>query len=289
MHCRIFNFAAIAAMCAMPIVTNAEDPTLGQRVDKAVEGVGNAVTGDSDVRNDAAAAPALPGGIERVENDDVRDVRTSLVAIVNRVLADDGLDDAVDYLANQDRDRIDSQLDDDKYEESFNKLAAQVREAFRTRYGEEFELTAGALDAVTAVQQGEVKDAQAARANWPLPAMTGDRDAAQAASNRPANDDPKLENGRDVAVVALHGVKDTAPLALSLQHELPDSWVLDVPNDVTADRVLASQTRTLQSLIDAKDQWPRTKEEGYRAIAHAVLKGFVDATPGAPVANTPRD
>ncbi len=294
---RIFSYAAIAAMCSMPSISFAEDKTVGERLDKTVDRVADAVTPDKPV-NDQAMAPKLPAGIKATENDDLADVRSSLVTIVNRTLTEDEFNDAVSYLANQDRDRINVTLKDDKkYEETTNAQANRIRALFKQKYGEDFELESGALDTATAIQQGEITDAGKARAHWPLKA-TGDAAAtvkntmdAKSAPNAPANDDPKFENGRDVAVVRFSASNDGKdPLVLSMQHELPDYWVLDLPGNVNSAALVKSTQSAMQKLIDKQDAWPQDKAQAYRKIAHTILSAYLNTEiSGADVANMPRD
>ena len=282
---KVFSFTAIAAMCAMPAIINAEE-TVGQKVDKAVDKVADAVTPDKP-RNDAAQAPKLPEGIKTKETNDVHDVRESLVTIVNRTLTKGSFDGAVSYLANQDRDRINKQLNDTDYEDALNQKIETFRAAFKEKYGEDFELKTGMLDDVTFVQQGEITDAATARKGWPLQVM-GERENATPAADRPVNDDPKLENGRDVATVKC-AAGDMSPLALSMQYELPNYWVLDVPNTLNGNALVDSQQQAVQKLIDSKNDWPRTKEQAYRNIAHTILKATFAGADGGEMANTPRD
>lgn len=283
---KVFSFAAIAAMCAMPVIVHADDTTVGEKVDNAVDKVADAVTPDKP-RNDAAQAPKLPDGIKTKDNNDVHDVRESLVTIINRTLTKGSFDGAISYLANQDRDRIDKQLDDTDYEDALNQKVESFRAAFKEKYGEDFELKTGMLDDVTFVQQGEITDASAARKNWPLQVM-GDRKDAMPASDRPANDDPKFENGRDVATVKF-AVGDMSSLSLSMQYELPNYWVLDVPNTLNGRALIDSQQQAIQKLIDSKDDWPRTKEQAYRNVAHTIIKATFPGADGGRIANTPQD
>jgi hypothetical protein len=282
---KVFSFTAIAAMCAMPIITNA-DEDVGDKIDKAAEKVAEAVT-PAEARNDTTQAPRLPDGIKIKESDDVHDVRESLVTIVNRTLTKGSFDGAVSYLANQDRDRINEQLDGVEYEDALNQQVETFRAAFKEKYGEDFELKTGMLDDITFVQQGEITDAATARNGWPLQVM-GTRQDGMPAADRPANDDPKLENGRDVATVKL-AVGDKDALALSMQYELPNYWVLDVPNTVNGRALLDSQQKTITKLIDKQAEWPRTKEEAYRKVAHSVLKGVFPGADDAKMVNTPQD
>jgi hypothetical protein len=294
---QIFSYAAIAAMCSMPSISFAEDKTVGERLDKAVDKVADAVTPDKPV-NDQAMAPKLPAGITAKDNDDLTDVRSGLVTIVNRTLTEDEFSDAVSYLANQDRDRINAQLKDDaNYQKTTNAQANRIRALFKQKYGEDFELKSSALDTATAIQQGEVADAGAARAHWPLQ-VTGNATAtvnnamdAKSPANAPANDDPKFENGRDVAVVRFTASDDGKdPLVLSMQHELPDYWVLDLPGNVNSAALVKSTQSAMQKLIDKQDTWPQDKAQAYRKIAHTILSAYLNTNAtGADVANMPRD
>lgn len=269
---KVFSFAAIAAMSAMPVILNAEE-TVGEKVGRAVDNVADAVTPNRP-HNDLSQAPRLPQGITAKENDDIQDVRESLITVVNRTLTQGRLDGAISYLANQDRDRMKEQLEkaNPDYENALDPQISAFRAIFKEKYGEDFELKSGMLNDITSVQQGEVSDAATAKMHWPLPLM-GDHKEARATSDRPVNDDPKLENGRDVAVVKMADPKH-GNVILSLQYELPNYWVLDVPNSVNGPSVVSNQQKVLQKLIDNKDNWPRTKEEAYRTIACAILKGY---------------
>lgn len=282
---QIIALAVAAAMGGAWNVSFAEDKPMGERVGDAVDRV---LTDKNEGANDASKAPKLPTGITMKENDDIDDVRSSLITIVNRVMTKDSYDDAIGYLANQDRDRINAQLGD-----TYKTLEAkveQLRGLFKEKYNEDFDLKSGMLNSVTSIQQGEVQDANAARPHWPLALMA--KDGADKADKDRANAgdvDPKFENGRDVAVVALAG-KDVKALHLSMQHELPDYWVLDIPNTITAEHVVKTQTDTLQKIIDMKNQWPDEKDAAYQLISFKIIKGFYGDT-GADrnVANTPQD
>jgi hypothetical protein len=222
----------------------------------------------------------LPPGIKLHENDDVSDVRSSLLAIVTRTLTPAKLDSAVAYLANQDRDRIKADLP--KKNPELDGRVEQIRGLYKLKFGEELELKVNLLDSVTEVRQGEVEDAAIARQHWPVPAVK-DGDEKPIAS-KVANNDPKIENGREVAIVQLTGPADTPALTLSLQYELPDYWVLDVPNGVTSAAMLKGQAESLQRLIDRSKDWPKSKDEAGQFIAAYVLQGYFSEAPPQPMA-----
>jgi hypothetical protein len=221
-----------------------------------------------------AAAPAipLPAGFKAHANDDVADIRGSLITIVARTMTPEKLDTAVAYLASQDRERIKSDLP--KKNPSIDGRVEQIRGIYKQKYGEDFELKTGALDSLTTIRQGEVEDQPAARQNWPVPLSTNGKPVTAIAKN----DDPKLDNGREVALVRLAFNGKLPPITVSLQYELPDYWVVDVPNTVTSAELLKSEAESLQKLIEMQNDWPKTKEEAGQLIAYHVLHGYFGAT-----------
>lgn len=91
----------------------------------------DAVTPDR-AHNELSQAPRLPPGIEAKQNDDVQDVRESLITIVNHTLTQGRLDGAISYLANQDRDRIKDQLEqaNPDYENSLDPQISSFQTIF---------------------------------------------------------------------------------------------------------------------------------------------------------------
>lgn len=280
---QIIAFAAAAVIGGASSFLYAEDKPVGERVSDAVDRV---LTDKNEGANDATKAPKLPAGITMKDNNDIDDVRSSLITLVNRVMTKDNFDDAIGYLANQDRDRVNAQLGDTY--KTLEAKAEQLRGLFKEKYNEDFELKSGMLNSVTSIQQGEVQDPNAARPHWPLALMMKDK-SDDKDRTAPGDVDPKFEKGRDVAVVALAG-KDGKALNLSLQHELPDYWVLDIPNNINAEHIVKAQTDTLQKIIDMKNQWPDSKDAAYQLISFKILKGFYGDMPDdRNVATTPRD
>lgn len=235
----------------------------------------NVVNKDGDRNAPGVNVPTLPAGFVAKDADDVEDIRSGLVKLVNNTLSRGDYDDGVSYLTNDDRDRIKGQLGN-----NFAELDAKIEQfhtLFKQKYGEDFKLTREVLDGVTSVQQGEVSDEAVARNNWPVAPMASDRKAA----DKPAtNADPKLTNGRDVAIVHLRGMKDKGGLMISMQHELPDSWVVDVPSTVRGDALYRAHVNCLTKLIEKADNWPDAKDDAYRLIAEKVIHAYYsdDAT-----------
>lgn len=243
----------------------------GKDIKEAAKDVKEAVVGDGAGAKNAAnvTVPTLPAGFMAKEANDVEDIRSGLVKLVNQTLTRGDFDDGVSYLTNDDRDRIKGQLGN-----NFADLDAKIdqfRGLFKQKYGEDFKLTREVLDGVTSVQQGEVSDEAVARNGWPVQPMA---DAAKAADKPSVNADPKLTNGRDVSIVHLMGMKDKGGLMISMQHELPDSWVVDVPSTVNGTALYKTQINCLTKIIDKADSWPAAKEDAYRLVATKVIHGY---------------
>jgi hypothetical protein len=93
---------------------------------------------------------------------------------------------------------------------------------------------------------------------------------------RVAGGDENREPGRKIATVTLpasHGLPQTT---LELIREFPDSWKIEVPNHVDAQRLHANLQRELDRLADMQAQWPDDQAEAQRMVVHAVLLAISD-------------
>jgi hypothetical protein len=85
--------------------------------------------------------------------------------------------------------------------------------------------------------------------------------------------DRNLDKGRNVAIVNFPASHGAQPLTVSMIHELPDNWKIDVPDNVARDpNQLYNHLLThLTALNEMKDKWPDDVNEGYRMVSHHVL------------------
>ncbi len=264
--------AAAASMCFAGDMGDSLKEA-GRDVKQAAKNAKDAVVGDNAGSKNAASVgiPTLPAGFKAKDANDIEDVRTGLVKLVNNTLSRGDFDDGVSYLSNDDRDRVTGQLGNN-FADMDSKID-QFRGLFKAKYGEDFKLTRELLDGVTSVQQGEVSDEATARKGWPVAPMPQGM-GNNAADNPTVNADPKLTNGRDVAIVNLMGMKDKNGMMISMQHEMPDSWVVDVPSTVNGAALYKAQVNALTKIIDNADSWPAAKEDAYRLVAEKVIHAY---------------
>ena len=95
---------------------------------------------------------------------------------------------------------------------------------------------------------------------------------------KPSNkaSDRNLEKGRNVAILGLPAMHGSSELTVSLIHELPDAWKIDVPDNVDGAKLLNNLQAHLTAFSQHKDQWPADVNEAYRMAAHHVFEAIYD-------------
>ena len=144
------------------------------------------------------------------------------------------------------------------------------------------------------IVEGEITDAAVIRKGWPVQAIkatdeqpaspantAGDEmgpgdelktpDITKANPDDLDNTKKNLDKGRNVALVRAAGGEAMPPVIVSMVHELPDSWVIDVPNAVTGTGLVADLGTRLAELGDHAADWPDDEGAAYRIVAHTVL------------------
>jgi hypothetical protein len=294
-----------AATTAGQKVDRAADQTgdaAGRAADKTKDAVGSV---DVKTEGDAAtsgAAAGLPAGIQKATSDDSEDIRDTLGDVVENALKKDGFDDLVGNFVDADRNRLGSFADQKDKLTTLNGRIAQIQKDFKAKYNKEIEVdhqvAFGAQDAKFRILQGEIVNPQLLT-NWPVKATTtGSTSGSQSTTDvkvdvkddgkidtprvgelgKPSNEpgDRNLDKGRNVAIVHLPASHGMQPLAVSMIHELPDNWKIDVPDNVDGQRLHDQLLNHLTKLGEAKDQWPADANEFHRMAAHHVLAAIYD-------------
>jgi hypothetical protein len=83
--------------------------------------------------------------------------------------------------------------------------------------------------------------------------------------------DRNLDKGRNVAVLYFPQSHGAQPLTVSMIHELPDAWKIDVPDNVDGQMLYDNLLTHLTAVNEMKDKWPADVNDGYRMVAHHVL------------------
>jgi hypothetical protein len=95
---------------------------------------------------------------------------------------------------------------------------------------------------------------------------------------KPSDDakDRNLDKGRNVAVVSFPSSHGMPELYVSLIHEMPDNWKIDVPDNVDGQKLHDNLCNHLTVFAQNKDQWPADVNEAYRMAAHHVMMAVYD-------------
>jgi hypothetical protein len=262
----ILTGAMLSSFGAVPIIPNAfaADPS---------------PPGNAASQTKAEGPLSLPAGFQEKDVDAVSGVKSGLAKLTNRFVSTGDFNKMLAELSTQDKERAREfkGVDQNKLDGTIDR----IREAWKTKYGHDFDLSdeKTVFDQRFQIVQGEVTDPAVALAGWPVAAsaevMTaGSREAPSDASDKTVKkeaDAAKLDNGRDVALIRFPGTENMPAITVSMIHELPMFYRVDVPNDRTGEQIYNDVTSQLNYLADHVDQWPANETDAYRAVAyHAV-------------------
>lgn len=290
----------------------------GDAVERGAERTGNAAqraadktrdaVGDIDVRTEGAAtagaAVNLPAGIQKTENDDAEDIRDTLGDVTENALEKDGFGDLVGNFVDADRNRLGSFAEQDGKLTTLNGRIAQIQKDFKAKYNKDFdidhEVAFGSDFRSFQIIQGEIVNPQLLT-NWPVKASAGSSAAGTLSTKdikvdvkdddkidtprigelgKPSNEpsDRNLEKGRNVAVLHYPSTQGMPGLNVSMIHELPDTWKIDVPDNVDGQKLHDQLLNHLTQLGENKDQWPADVNDFYRLATHHVLAAIYDVS-----------
>ena len=290
----------------------------------------------------AVPAPRIPGGMRAKEASDAGGIRDVVASSAEAAFTKGGFDDLVERLVDADRNRIGQNMPQGSGLETLDGRIEQIRQAWKDKYGEDFDMNAGQLfgPQFIGIAQGEVADPAALAQAWPVePAgassgsqvagsshtgrdistpetavKTGETtagrstgvdrttgasgaadDSAQTASSRtPAAREQggalgerriearNLEQGRDVALVRVPSGHGLPELTVSLIHEKPDAWRIDVPDQLSGQKLYDNLLNQLTRVGENTSQWPADKEDAYRHVSHCVLMAVLDVDANQP-------
>jgi len=296
--------------------TSADRPTAGERVDNAMENAGDATGRAVDKTVDATkdAGDKLANATDRAgdklrdatnnASDDARTasgrvgegtaaapdaegIRDVLAQVAEASLTKGGLDDLVERLVDADRNRIGQTLQKDNAD--LDGRIDQFRKDWQAKYGQDFDITneeQAFPNSAFAITQGEIgRNAAGAEVNVDV-----DRNAAggrtatvdvdrKSGVDRPdstAADANRNDPGRNVASVRIQASHGLPALTVPMIHEAPDSWRIDVPNTLTAEKLKANVLAHLTAANQMKDQWPADVNQAHAMVTHHVLMALMD-------------
>jgi hypothetical protein len=242
--------------------------------------------------------PSLPAGFVSKDLRDAEGIRDVISSATEAALTEDGFDDLVERLVDQDRNRIGQNNFTDRKFTELNGRAAQLRKAFRDKYGADFDINQEerVFNNRYTILQGEVSDPALIVNNWPVPASRDMGDMARTTETEPqarpaaGRDTPNilgedrtermnLEKGRNVAILGFPGMGNVPEMHVSLIHEMPDAWKIDIPNNIGGQRLHDSLLRNLTHVGNNVNQWPADADDARRMIGHYVISALYDLKP----------
>lgn len=251
-------------------------------IDRTVDGVRDNV--NVDVSSDGAQPAGARGTAAAPDAEGIRDV---LAQSAEASLTKGGLDDLVERFVDQDRNRLgQGQLDNHA---DLDGRIDQFRKDWKAKYNQDFDINneeAAFPNATFAIVQGELpRDAAGAEVKVDVDRnLDGTRTAEVDVDRKTGVDSPgsdaananRNDPGRNIATIRIAASHGMPALTVPMIHELPDSWRIDVPNTLTADRLKANLLAHLTAANEMKDQWPSDVNDAHAMVAHHVLMAVMD-------------
>jgi hypothetical protein len=250
---------------------------VGNAVDKTVEATKEGTQKAGDKLADAAdrtgdklrevAGDAKEAGARIGDRDgaapDAEGIRDVLASVTEAALTEGGLDDLTERLVDADRNRIGKAIEGDFPDHA--ALVKQFRADWKAKYNEDFDLKEDKAypESMFSIRQGEV----GAAAPSGTEVATGKAEGSV---------DTNVEKGRNIAAVSIAESHGMPGVEVSLIHELPDAWRIDVPDSVDAAKLKDNIVKHLQAAHDMKAQWPDNIQDAYAAVTHHVVMALLD-------------
>jgi hypothetical protein len=220
------------------------------------------------------------------------DLREVVGELVSATLKGDKLDDAVERLSKQNRDKIGDISDDDA--RTVRAEAERLRDAFKQRYDKELDIDNDKLFEDADYVQLEVKNADQI-ARFPLNASGTDAagEAQLAAAQNDSASTFDVKEGDKIAVLAISGDHKDAKAKTDMQQpgaatsgkhdalklsavQEDDDWHLALPTSVDKRTLTQNLTTRMRDLTAAQNQWPDDADKAQTLIAKKVLMAYYD-------------
>jgi len=299
-------------------VNNAADraaDSTNRAADKTGAALDNAGDRAAGTIDKAAAGQGVHGTAQAPDAEGIRDV----LASTTEAALKGSFSDVVERFVDADRNRLGKAMPKDDDLKSFDALTKQFRDDWKAKYNQEFDIEKEELvfNPTVRIMQGEFTETtpdhartagersstdpdpahrhttegdtavgQAADRTGDAIANTADKaeDAVSAGAKRTGdaltgNADSNREKGRNMATVLIPASHGLPAVNVPLIHELPDSWRIDIPDNVDAAKLRMNLEKHLKMAHDEKAKWPADANEAYLAVAHHILLGIFEGTP----------
>jgi hypothetical protein len=311
---RLFLAAAIAVggmTCFTSSRARAQNAAqrAGDKIENAADKTGDAIKHAGQKLTGATTNPA------QAMAPDVDDIRKTLANSAEASLTKGGFDDLIERFSDSDRNRLGKEMKGNqefKNDTTLDGRIAQFQKDWKDKYNQDFNIkdrNAVFDESFAMIRQGELPGYGSARMageresgaaantpgttgdmNTPAPTANPDgtaRSAPSGTANQPTGD-ASVNNNNDrmnkaanradknmasVTVQASHGLPE---LSVPMIHEFPDSWKIDIPDNLTAQQLRDNLLKHLTMADEQKDQWPSDPNEAYRLVSHHVLMAVMN-------------
>jgi len=263
------------------VPTARADDTVGNKVDRTVDRTKGATDNAIDKTKEKAH--------DAKTNWENGRIYTMLGQVTNAAVTKGGFNDLIERFNDADRNRLGSWASDKNNKEKLDVLdgrIAQLQKDWKAKYGDNFKIHKDDLvfgNSMFTVTQGEIGNTPQLAGQRVPPAENVTRDNLNRPKDATGNTaaDRNLEKGRNIAYVTVAASHDLPELKVPLIHELPDVWKIDVPDNITGQKLYDNVLKHLTMANEMKDKWPADENDAYRAISHHVLMAVLDVDENA--------
>jgi len=277
-------------------------PSLAQTAGDRARDAGHAVGNAAREAGDKIAGSPGTQPTDKVNAPDVDDIRKALAKATEQAVDKNGFDNLFSRFVDADRDRIkQTKLTDDDWKK-LNGRIDEFRKDWKAKYNQDFDIKDEKLvfdPQQILIVQGQIWDrdrtgaaqpagsrmggdntvpgqtsAQSGQAQPGNPSMPDERPGPEA--NKTAGGDTNRDPGRNVAKVTIPDSHGMPAVYLPMIHEFPDTWKIDVPDQVDGRKLYDNLLAHLTYFDEHKDQWPADVNDAYRAAAHHVAMAVMD-------------
>jgi len=243
---------------------------------------------DSTVKTDNPPRDIAPANGDRAQAPEAKHICGTLKDATEAAIKTDGFDNLVKRFVDADRDRIKKYDLSKQDKDRLNDRIKSIQTAWKAKYNHDFDIDQPKLvfDDSFRIVQGVVGEPQPAAGHMPGdttdntpkidPGLPDTTPGPQA--DKVAGGDVNREQGRKVAKVTFPASHGLPVLYVPLIREFPDSWKIDVPDQVDGQKLYTNLIDQLTMIDNMKDQWPTDVNDAYRAVSHHVLMAVMDQT-----------
>jgi len=247
--------------------------------------------------NPAAAAP------------DADDIRKTMAKVSEDAVTKGDFHKLTKNLVDADYDRVKNFKPADDFA-TLNGRIDQFNKDWKAKYNEDFGFSSHRNDVLNdsfaRIVQGEMGEARTAggkevpsaepqnvKGGTPQDLKKSGVNQPDANSEKTFGGDTKREPGRNIATVIIKGfakaeakVEPGQPITAKMEtqkeltipmiHELPDSWKIDIPDNIGGQQLYDNLLKHLTMVDEDRANWPADKNEAYRTVTRHLMQAMVE-------------